>query len=469
MTKGKSLFSNVLQFGLTTFISRAIVFLMVPLYTYCLTTEEYGVVDLLNTTVQLVLPFATLQVQDAIFRFSLDNKYRKEDVFTIGIRILGVGTIIFSVLLLIAGQTQIIALNSKYLFYMIFSVASGGFRNISIYFCKGIDKIKSIAISNVGTTLVIVVCNLCFLLLLKWGIYGYLLATCIGNCFGCLWLFFDAKLYRYFTLRVTDRGLIQNIIVFSIPMIFSAISWWANNSLDKYILQYYCDSSAVGLLAAAYKIPAILSLLGSAVSSAYSVSAVKEFDKNDSDGFLGYSYHMISSCYVIICVVLIVMNIPLAKMLFSNDFFAAWEYVPPLICSALFSLLSLCCEQYFVALKKTHIIAVTAVGGAVLNLILNILMIPRFGAYGAAVATCVSFFVAWLSRYLILKHYLHMKNDFGYELISYFLVLITVVIAYFGIQYIVLQLIVFGFILLMNKQCILDILHALHIPRIVRK
>ena len=96
MYKGKALFYNIIQFGLSTFLPKAITFFMVPLYTYCMSTEEYGVVDLLNSTVQLLLPFVTLQVQDAVFRYSLDKECRPADVFTIGIRDLCIGTAVFS-------------------------------------------------------------------------------------------------------------------------------------------------------------------------------------------------------------------------------------------------------------------------------------------------------------------------------------------------------------------------------------
>lgn len=469
MYKGKALFYNIIQFGLSTFLPKAITFFMVPLYTYCMSTEEYGVVDLLNSTVQLLLPFVTLQVQDAVFRYSLDKECRPADVFTIGIRVLCIGTAVFSLLIIIARQAKLLELNSRYLLFLTFAVFSGGFRNISTYFCRGIEKIKCITISNVGTTIVIVMCNLWFLLLLNWGINGYLLAICAGNCFGGLWIFFHAQLYRYIKLRVEDKKLIRRIIVFSMPMIFSALSWWANTSLDKYILRYYCDNSSVGLLAVAYKIPAILSLFGTAISSAYSICAVKGFDKNDTDGFLGYSYHMISSCYVILCAVLILLNVFLAKLLFSNEFFSAWRYVPPLLFSALFSLISLSCEQFFIALQKTHLISITAILGALLNLGLNILLIPRFEAYGAAVSTCISFFGVWICRYILLRRYLHMKNSFSHECVSYFLLLLLVEFAYFGTRFLILQTLIVCGILLLNKNCILTLIRTVFSLRRITK
>lgn len=74
LEKSKKLIQNVFLFFLASFIPKTISFFMVPLYTECLSTLEYGTIDLITTTVQLLLPILTLQVQDAILRFPLPDK-----------------------------------------------------------------------------------------------------------------------------------------------------------------------------------------------------------------------------------------------------------------------------------------------------------------------------------------------------------------------------------------------------------
>lgn len=73
-------------FFLASFIPKTISFFMVPLYTYCLTTTDYGTADLLTNTVQLLVPILTLQIQDAVLRYSMDEHCNPDSVFTIGIR-----------------------------------------------------------------------------------------------------------------------------------------------------------------------------------------------------------------------------------------------------------------------------------------------------------------------------------------------------------------------------------------------
>ena len=74
--KGKygALIRDIFIFTISTFIPKAISFFLVPLYTNCLTTAEYGTVSLLSTTVSLMIPFLTLGINDSVLRFTIENK-----------------------------------------------------------------------------------------------------------------------------------------------------------------------------------------------------------------------------------------------------------------------------------------------------------------------------------------------------------------------------------------------------------
>ena len=440
--KPVTLIKNIFLFFIASFMPKAITFFMVPLYTFCLSTEEYGTIDLLFTTIQLLLPILTLQVENAMLRFTLKRTNDPKDVLTIGLRIVLIGSLLLLFSCTLGKIFNIIELDLIYIVFFYFIYLLKAFRYITSYFCRGIDKIGIITVSNVMLTMVTVSCNILFLLAFDWNIIGYLLSVFIGELIGVSILFFKAKLYKYISFRISDKELTKKIIVFSIPMVFSALSWWINTSMDKYILGYFCGASAVGLLAIAYKIPSVLSLLGTVIANAYSVSAIKDFDKNDTDGFLGKSYSMINMFFVIACSFLMLINIFLSGILFSNEFFKAWLYVPPLLVSALVSQMSVTCEQYYIAMKKTKIISGTAIIGAAVNLCLNMILIPKYEAYGAAVATAFSFFTVWLIRYLILTKFIKLKHNFILECSSYVLILLQLILAYFGNRFIICQIII---------------------------
>ena len=81
-------------FTISGFVPKIFSFILVPIYTSYLTTAEYGISDLITTTVSLLIPIFTLDIQDAVMRFALDKEYKKEDVFSTAIRIILIGTLI---------------------------------------------------------------------------------------------------------------------------------------------------------------------------------------------------------------------------------------------------------------------------------------------------------------------------------------------------------------------------------------
>ena len=79
-SKTKQLAVDTILFGISTFGSKILVFLLTPLYTAVLLTEEYGIADLINTTVNLIYPVLTLAITDATLRYSLDKDCSKRAV-----------------------------------------------------------------------------------------------------------------------------------------------------------------------------------------------------------------------------------------------------------------------------------------------------------------------------------------------------------------------------------------------------
>ena len=81
-SKYSYLFGNIKLFIIASFIPKALDLCMVSLYTRCLTDADYGIADLLANTVQLIMPVLTLQIQDAVLRDAMDERYQKKDVLT---------------------------------------------------------------------------------------------------------------------------------------------------------------------------------------------------------------------------------------------------------------------------------------------------------------------------------------------------------------------------------------------------
>lgn len=437
--KGTALIRNIALFFLASFIPKTISFFLVPLYTNCLSTQEYGTIDLLTTTVQLLLPVLTLQVQDAVLRFTLDGNRELGQVYSAGLRIAMAGCCVLLAGTGAAWAGGLVRLNWAYMLFFLMSFLVGALHNITTYFLRATDQVKCITAASVLNCLVTVSANLLFLLVFKWGVNGYLLANTLGHLAGLSLLFAAGGIKAYICLEKTDGKLTREIVAFSIPMVVSALAWWVNHSLDKYILTLFWGVSASGLLAVAYKIPTIIATFGLIVSKAFSVSVVQNFDPEDGDGFLGQSYSAVSFLLVLCASGLMIVNVPLAKFMFAREFFAAWQIVPPLLIASVMTHLSLSCEHICIALKRTDVISVTAMLGACGNAVLNLVLIPVWGGYGAALATAASFGAVWLLRYVWVRKRVNLKNCKVKEPLSYSLLLLQMVLAYWGDRFVLQQ------------------------------
>ena len=79
MSKEKAFAKNTLVVTIGKISTQIITFLLLPIYTAVLSTEEYGIVDLLTTLVSLLLPIITLQMEQGIFRFLIDCRKNEEE------------------------------------------------------------------------------------------------------------------------------------------------------------------------------------------------------------------------------------------------------------------------------------------------------------------------------------------------------------------------------------------------------
>ena len=421
-TKYKYLFKNFLLFGLGNFLPKILTFLMVPLYTACLSTLDYGIADFITTTISLLLPILTINIQDAVLRYSLDKNYRKEEVFSAALIIVFRGMLILLFCLFLCKLFSVplpILDNAGYFLLMYISHA---IYNCITMFCRGTDKVYAIVGASVVNTFTTVILNLVLLLVFKMGLEGYLLANTIGSIGAILYCVVIGKVYKYIKIK-TDSNILKEMCIYSFPLIGNSIAWWVNSASDKYILIWLSGLSTSGIYAISSKIPGILSILQSVFYQAWSISVIKEFDKNDKDDFFGKSYNMLNLCLMISCSVLICICKPLAKLLYSNEFFEAWKYTPLLLIAVVFNSMALFIGSIFTAVKDTKIISLTTIIGAIVNTICNIILIYLFGAWGAAMATVLGYITTFVMRHILVRKYIMMEVHHIRDMICYCLLM----------------------------------------------
>lgn len=386
---------NIGIFTISNFSVKIITFLVLPLYTYYLSTEQYAVIDLVNTTSQLILPFLTLCIIEAALRFGVSGEYDSKSVFTNSIYLIVLGCILLPFL------TQIIKIfvdigSVEWYFVAIYCLQV--FNSMFSAYTKAINKVKEMAIISMVTSISIVLFNVLFVAILQWGMEGYFISMIIGNLIGIILYMTVCKMYRYFSISSFDIKVLKEMLIYAIPLIPNSVFWWINTSLDRYALMAFAGLSVVGLYSVANRVPTIISTVTSIFSQAWNLSAFQVYNDSDKEIFYTKTYliyrYLLASCTSGV----ILLSRVFAQILFSKDFYAAWVFIPVLTLGVYYNSLNSFLGSIFTASKQTKHIFYTTAGGAVINIILNVILIPIAGGQGAAVATLVSYLAVWLIR-----------------------------------------------------------------------
>lgn len=441
MSKYKSLVKNILLFSLSSFIPKFISYILIPIYTACLTTTEFGISDIISTTVSLFLPIFTLNIRDAVLRFSLDKKYKPKDSLNISLRIIIIDVVLLLLFTLILSFFNLFSIKPLYLIYFDILLVANALYDVFNAFCKSTDKVKTIVYASITNSIFTFAFNILLIVVLKRGLNGFLLANSLGIIMSIIVFFTHAKIYRIISKSYSKIQL-KEMIKYSFPLIFSAIAWWVNNASDRYIITFLIGVSASGVYAVATKIPSIITTFQNVFMQAWSISAIKEFDKNDKDCFIGNIYTLMSCLLCMLCSLIMAFNIPLSKMLFSGDFFVAWKYVPPLVLSVTIDGLSLFIGNLFFAVKDTKARAWATILGAIINTMLNFVLIKTIGVYGATVATVAGYSAGFIYSRIKIKKYINLNTNMHLNDFILILLFIQAVLAYFGNKFVIIQFII---------------------------
>ena len=426
----KKLIEDTSLFAISSFGSKILTILLVPLYTSVLVSDEFGVADVITTTANVLYPIFSLSIYEASLRYALDKSKNRKTVFSISM-IVSLSGIAFMLVL------SPLMINTKYIFGQYWWEFIGVFATITLYMCisnyiKGCGFTKVFAIQGVVFTLFYLILNIYSLVIEKAGLSGYFVSMIIAYSVSILYMLLHTGCYKDFEFKKFDKSVLKEMLRFSIPLIPTSVAWMINASADKYMILAFIGVGANGLYGIAHKIPSIFTTFSSLFSQAWRLSAISNYDETDRDSYYKKVYNHFSLVCIYFCFALILCSWIVAKILFKKEYFQAWIYIPPLVIAAFFAALCSFLYSLYAAAKKTKILSITSFIGAAVNIIFNLIFIRFIGALGASIATMISYAVVWLITLRALKSFIPNMHETTNRIIS--LVLLIVCGLYYSFQ-----------------------------------
>ena len=461
MDKYKRLVSNTFVFAIAAFSSKVLIFLMMPLYTRVMSTSDFGLVDVLVQTCNLLIPFATIGINNAIIRFGLERSTSKKGVFTIGLMTILLGFVIMVLCDPLISKVTVLEGYTQYL--SLFVLASARHRLWS-QFARAIGYVRFYAIDGVFSTILTIVLNILFLVVFRWGIAGYIWSTIITDFTCAVLVFLLTRLHRFLSFKKVTKALYYKMLAYCMPLIPNTVCSLIVSISGRYIITYMMGEAANGIYAVSNKIPTILMIVANIFAEAWQISAVT--GEEGRDQFFSRVCSVYQALAFSVAAVLIVTAQLSTRILAAPEYYEAWQYIPFLVMATTFSCIATFLSSIYMVEKKSVCTLLTTVLGVVVNIVFNILWIPLFGIYGASFATLVSYFVMFAVRAVHTRKYVRIRWNIGRLVCK--IIALSAECAIMISQcpfYLVYSIILTLFVLMLNFKDVIAVLRARFIKR----
>jgi O-antigen/teichoic acid export membrane protein len=381
-----------LVYGLGGVVSRIVAIFLLRVYTGHLSTGDYGDVALLLAAEAVMVILLRAGIQSAFFRFyylSSDPIKRRTVVrtsfwftitsATVGLLLgLALAPEIASALGLDSGQTNLVRATAVLLwadlnYQQMTAVFRAELRSVSY----SIATLSNIAIT-VGATVLLVV-----------AFHKGSLGLIVGNLAGTLVVFTALLIYRARGVLgfEFDRKLYRAMEHFGLPLLPSMLALWATRFSDRFFIQHYLGRSDVGVYSFGVMIASGLVLIITAFQLAWPAFAYSIED--DDEARRTYAHVLTYFLFFVIwaAVALSLLAPTFAHFLGSKPaFHPGARFVPVLVLGNVLYAGFTVVVVSIGRVRKTGANWVITGAGALVDVILNVALIPRYGAMGAAIA-----------------------------------------------------------------------------------
>jgi O-antigen/teichoic acid export membrane protein len=406
-----NLIYNTIIYSIANLLSKIINFLMLPLYTYYLTISELGRFDLVINTITLLIPIITLHISEATYRYLVeeDNVKEKKKIITNAFIGLMTNIIIGYIFIFIVFRFYFSSIKALEIFLLFILSFSNILFTFSQQIVRGLKENKKFAFSGIINSLLLALMNVIFLVMLKLGYKGLLISNIISYILGSIYLHSTTSIIKYFNFKYIDFKIYRFLISYSIPLIPNLLSWWVINFSDRLLISYYLGLKENGIYAIANRFSTILFFMTMVFNLAWQESAILSFKDKDKDEYYTEVFNKYSKFLLSVVLLLLPTIAFIIRFLLDDSYIRALDVVPLLLYSVVFSSFSSFYGTAFQSSKNTKEAVFSSLGAGIVNILLNILFLPKIGVIGAGISTLFAFCFMWLIRIYQTRKYFNIK------------------------------------------------------------
>jgi len=413
-TELKNVSKNTFIYSLGNVAVKSVTFFFIPLYTHYLSVFEVGIIVLLELLEVLYVATVPLGIFSAMWRFFNPEKKagrEKEFISSNILFIFAVNAVSCTILFLSASFISEVYLSASNLTSLVrvhVFVLFLGLSRIVLFTLFRIyeQAFRFITFVFIDFSLLVLI-TLYFVIVLDLGLRGVIYAKVITGSLAFIFAFF--YILRQFGLHYFHKDVVRSLR-FGFPLMFNAISLLVLSTSDRFFIKEIISVEASGIYGISYKFGMILNMIF-VVPLGQAWHPILFRLENAPEQKV--TYQKIALYYVQIGILLMLAIVVVSKYLLKLTTTGDYHYGIIIVPWVAFSYLLFGLQNFFKAGALIHnqTIQMTQYGllAAVLNIILNLVMIPAFGILGAAIATTLSYFVLMVLILRLSQKHLHIN------------------------------------------------------------
>lgn len=421
-------------YSLGNLSAKLVGFILLPIYFHYLSIEEYGILALLEVTGQILLETLIISIPTAMMRwysFAKDENEGKSIIFTSLIFIIAIAILSSLLLIPLSSFFARLILSDTYYsqhFSVLFAYVSFSIVNrLILNIIRVKQKSGFYVFISFARFLTILLLNIYFVAYLELGILGILYGLLIGQV---VIIILSIKLVWKSIVFKFNYPALKEMLKYGFPLIFSTLSGMILTLGDRYLLKFFLGEAAVGIYSAGYKIASLVNIfINQPFQMGFLPIAFEQANKDNPQRFFS---KILTYKTLLLSVVVIVISFFGGEVIFlitSNaDYFKAIPLIP--IIAFIFVVKGI---QYVISLSfhivnKTYYNALIVVSGSIINILLNILLLPLIGIIGSPISMIISF-----SLMIIATYYFSQREYFVPYEIKKIIIVLCIAIAYYFI------------------------------------
>lgn len=421
--KLKSLSKDTLIYGVSTIVGRFLNFLLVPIYTNIFLPQDFGIVANVYAYIAILNVFFSIGLESGYFKFAstLEVGDEKENFSHPFLGILLNSFVISLILFIFARQFTslfqieedrylIIQLTALILFFDAICLVPFAYLRLK-------HKPGKFALIRIINIVINVLSTITLIIILKVGIIGVFWSNLIASAFTFVLLL--PIVVQNLTLRF-NKKLIVELLRFSIPYIPAGISSNVVQVINRPILTALTNDATVGIFQANYRLGIFMMLFVQMFEFAWRPFFLTNAKESNAKEIFSrvMTFFLIVGSFIFITLSLFVeyiakMKLPFKGYLIGKAYWEGLYIVPFILLSYLFYGIYINLMAGIYIEKKTKYLPYITGFAALINVIVNFVLIPSIGMLGAALATLASYIAMMLGIYYISQKFYPIKYEYG--------------------------------------------------------